>query len=199
MDPRAFLDGITRMSSLYAPQVTNACQNLLSSHDTPRFRTLAGGDVRRLRLASLFQMTMPGAPSIYYGDEIGLCGGHDPGCRGAFPWQAPDEWDRDLLETMRALTGLRKAHPALRYGTWRLLWAEEESFAFERAHAGERIVVLINRRGAPARIQFTFAAREATRLWGEGRAEVRGRSLVIEGARPWSGLILRCSGELVGL
>jgi hypothetical protein len=100
---------------------------------------------------------------------------------------------------MRALTGLRKAHPALCYGTWRLLWAEQESFAFERAHGDERIVVLINRRSAPARIQFALSAREATRLWGEGEAELRGQSLVIEGTRPWSGLILRCSGEPVGL
>jgi hypothetical protein len=100
-----------------------------------------------------------------------------------------------LLDTLRALTQLRRTHPALRYGSWRLLWAEGESFAFERTHAEERIVVTINRRTAPDRIEFALPVREVTCLWGEGQAEVRNQTLTIEGARPWSGLILHCSGE----
>ena len=60
--------------------------NLLGSHDMARFLTLARGDLSALRLATAFQMTYPGAPSIYYGDEIGMAGGHDPANRGAFPW-----------------------------------------------------------------------------------------------------------------
>jgi hypothetical protein len=58
---------------------------------------------------------------------------------------------------------------------------------------------LINRRSTPARIQFALAARETTLLWSEGEAEVRGQFLTLDGARPSSGLILRCSGEPVGL
>ena len=63
---------------LYHPNVTSVMLNLLDSHDMARFLTLARGDKSALRLATLFQMTYPGAPSIYYGDEIGLAGGHDP-------------------------------------------------------------------------------------------------------------------------
>ena len=70
--------------------VTSVMLNLLDSHDMARFVTLARGDQSALRLATLFQMTYPGAPSIYYGDEIGMAGGHDPVNRGAFPWHKPD-------------------------------------------------------------------------------------------------------------
>ena len=73
-------------SGIYPRSVTSVMLNLLSSHDMARFLTLARGDLSALRLATLFQMTYPGAPSIYYGDEIGMAGGHDPLNRGAFPW-----------------------------------------------------------------------------------------------------------------
>ena len=59
--------------------------NLLGSHDTPRARTLCGGDMDAVRLAMLLQMTLPGAPCVYYGDEIGMEGLMDPDCRRAFP------------------------------------------------------------------------------------------------------------------
>ena len=90
--------------------------NLLGSHDMARFITLAKGDQTALRLATLFQMTYPGAPSVYYGDEIGMAGGHDPANRGAFPWQKPETWDTDLLHEFQRLIALRRARPALRRG-----------------------------------------------------------------------------------
>ena len=192
VDAQSFLDGITRMLSLYAPQVTHACQNLLSSHDVERFRTLAGKEAHHQHLATLFQLTMPGAPGIYYGDEIGLAGGHDPDCRRAFPWQTPEDWDTDLLEMIRALNQLRRAHTALRLGTWRLLWAEGESFCFERAYAGEQILVLINRREAPPSLVLDIEAREVRVLWGQGQAAVLDSTLTISNPAPWSGLVLLC-------
>ena len=83
--------------------------NLLGSHDMARFFSLARGDKSALRLATLFQMIYPGAPSIYYGDEIGMTGGHDPANRGAFPWHKPESWDRDLLHEFQRLIALRRA------------------------------------------------------------------------------------------
>lgn len=64
--------------------------NLLDSHDTARFLYEAGGDKARLRLAVAMQMTFPGSPAIFYGDEIGLSGPNDPGCRMAM---SPAVWD----------------------------------------------------------------------------------------------------------
>ena len=90
---------------LYHPNVTAVMLNLLDSHDMARFVTLARGDVSALRLATLFQMTYPGAPSIYYGDEIGLAGAHDPFNRAAFPWEATD-WDMDLLHDFQKMIAL---------------------------------------------------------------------------------------------
>ena len=69
-----------------------------------------------LRLATLFQMTYPGAPSIYYGDEIGMAGGHDPANRGAFPWHQTESWNTELLHEFQRLIALRRqrAVPASR-------------------------------------------------------------------------------------
>jgi cyclomaltodextrinase len=154
---------------------------------------VASGEARRLCLASLFQMTMPGAPGIYYGDEVGMLGGHDPDCRRAFPWHAPESWNTGLLDTIRSLSQMRRAHPALRRGTWRLLWAGEESFAFERACQGERIVVLINRGRAPDAVELALDVAVATTLWGEGQTTVQDGVLTIKYSHPWSGMILLCS------
>ena len=69
------------------------------------------------------QMTVPGAPCIYYGDEIGMAGEQDPYCRRAFPWRGP-AWDRDLLAFVAAVIALRHANAVLRRGAFRILGAE---------------------------------------------------------------------------
>ncbi|MFA6457748.1 MAG: glycoside hydrolase family 13 protein, partial [Bacteroidota bacterium] len=71
---------------LYSHENNLAMQNLLGSHDTERFLTLCKGEVWRMKLAVLFQMTYLGAPMIYYGDEIGMEGGKDPDCRRCMIW-----------------------------------------------------------------------------------------------------------------
>jgi neopullulanase len=88
-DAETFRCEIERLWEVYHPRVTGVQLNLLGSHDMARFLTLARNDKAALRLATLFQMTYSGAPSIYYGDEIGMAGGHDPANRGAFPWHSP--------------------------------------------------------------------------------------------------------------
>ncbi len=61
----------------------------------------------KLRLAYQFLLAYPGAPAIYYGDEVGLEGGKDPDCRKAFPWNE-NEWDRDLRNFIQNLISIRK-------------------------------------------------------------------------------------------
>ena len=90
--------------------------NLLDSHDMARFVTIARGDLSALRLATMFQMTYPGAPSIYYGDEIGLPGGHDPFNRAAFPWDCEALGPGSAARLPAAYIALRKARPSLRRG-----------------------------------------------------------------------------------
>ena len=113
----------------YPPEVTSLQLNLLDSHDTPRFISLAGGDPTALRLATLIQMTLPGAPCIYYGDEVGLEGREDPDCRRAYPWD-PVKQDRGLRDFIAGLIALRHAHPVLRRGRFELLAAQGSAVAY---------------------------------------------------------------------
>ncbi|RUL88476.1 glycoside hydrolase family 13 protein [Tautonia sociabilis] len=142
-DAREFAAQIDRMRGLYHPNVNAVLMNLLGSHDTARFRTLAGGDTSAVRLASLFQMTFPGAPCIYYGDEIGMEGGHEPASRGAFPWDE-SRWDLSLRDDIRRFTRLRHDEPALRRGSFETIFAEGSVFGFLRRLGDDAIVVLLN-------------------------------------------------------
>ena len=140
---RAFGNEIERMLALYAWPITLVQMNMLDSHDTARFLHQAGGDKSALRLAMLFQMTMPGAPNIYYGTEIGLSGGHDPDCRGAFPWDQR-QWDRDLYNFSKRAIALRHAHPALRRGQFETLYSNDDIYAFARRLDDDRLAVIFN-------------------------------------------------------
>ena len=106
---------LEQVMTTYEPTVAELQLNLLDSHDTPRFLSLAGGDRSALRLATLIQMTLPGAPCIYYGDEIGMEGREDPDCRRSFQWD-PARQDGALRAFVAGLIALRKSEPALRYG-----------------------------------------------------------------------------------
>ena len=120
---------LERVMALYPEAVASVLLNLLDSHDTPRFLTLASGDKSALRLATLILMSLPGAPCIYYGDEVGMEGRADPDCRRAYPWD-PVRQDSALRAFVAGLIGLRRAEPVLRRGHFRLLAAEGRSVAY---------------------------------------------------------------------
>jgi len=85
LDASTFADRLESMLETHPWEITLAQLNLLDSHDTARVLWMVQEDECAVRLAALLQMTLPGAPCIYYGSEIGMTGGHDPDCRGAFP------------------------------------------------------------------------------------------------------------------
>ncbi|HEY9720383.1 MAG TPA: glycoside hydrolase family 13 protein [Oscillatoriaceae cyanobacterium] len=93
--------------------VMDAEFNLIDSHDTPRFLSEAGGDTNRLKMAATYQMTHPGAPVVYYGDEIGMNGGADPMNRQPYAW---NNQNTDVRNFYKKLIGLRNQYPALRSG-----------------------------------------------------------------------------------
>ena len=163
-DAPAFAHRLEHMLTAYDPAVVAVQLNLLDTHDTPRFLTMASGDVASFRMATLVQMTVPGAPSIYYGDEIGMAGGQDPDCRRTFPWQAPETWNRDLLAYVSAAAALRHAHPVLRGGAFRVLAAEGMAMAYVRAAADEAFVVALNAGPDPARLVFDLPEAAGRRL-----------------------------------
>ena len=173
IDAAGAMDGLARLWARYAWPVTLANQNLIGSHDTPRFLSVAGGKLWRLRLAAVLQMTFPGAPGIYYGDEVGMTGLDDRGSRGAFPWE-PDPTAHPLVTTLSSLTALRREHPALVRGEWRPLPSEGHVLAFERRLAGRRVAVVINR----GRRRETELPTPGQLLWGDGM--VSGKTLTID-------------------
>lgn len=143
MNAHEFADEVDRILNLYPQDITYAQLNLLDSHDMPRFLSCVGGDKNSLKLAWLFMFTLPGAPCIYYGDEIGLDGGHDPDCRRAFPWDE-SRWDTDLLSYVKACIALRMEHPALRQGSYHKIYAEGDVIAYSRELDGEKLITIFN-------------------------------------------------------
>ena len=122
----------------------------LDSHDLPRFRTATGGDGsgnisrrgREKHLVGLaLQLAMPGVPSIFAGDEIGLTGVDGEHSRTPFPWHRREEWDEPTLDAYRAWIALRHQHVALRHGGLRWVHVGDDSMTFLRENADERILV----------------------------------------------------------
>jgi cyclomaltodextrinase len=140
-DCREFDRRVQRILCRYPDAAIPVLYNLLGSHDTPRFSTLCGGDIRRMRLAVAFQMTFPGIPAIYYGDEFAMRGENDPDCRGAMNWEGGD---RDLYAFYRLMASLRRANPPLKFGDFRSIICEGCVYGYARRHEGQTVYVLLN-------------------------------------------------------
>ncbi|WP_008319194.1 glycoside hydrolase family 13 protein [Leptolyngbya sp. PCC 6406] len=130
LDAAGYGQKIKALLDLYPWEIQLAQLNLLSSHDIARALSVMGDDQTSLELAVLLQMTFPGAPSIYYGDEVGLRGGLDPDCRWALPPRS--EWNLELWQHHRDLIALRHDQPALRLGDYRILATVDHAYCFAR-------------------------------------------------------------------
>jgi cyclomaltodextrinase len=181
---------IDQTLSLYDRAINEVQLNLLDSHDTPRFLTMVQGDEAALRLAILFQMTYPGAPCLYYGDEIGIGAAPlplpwnpstDPSCRPGMPWDA-SRWSTSLPEYVKKAIALRTAHPVLRRGDYQSLASDTTVYAFTRRLRDEVMVVVLNA-GKEARTLDLIAPAGLTEgqtlvdIWGGSTAQVKGGAL----------------------
>ena len=153
IDGPEFARRLEHIVTMYRPQTIAAQLNLLGSHDTPRFVTAAGGDRQAYRLAMLAVNTLPGAPCIYYGDEIGMVGRHDPDNRRSFPWDE-SRWDHELLDFVRCATSLRSEHDYLRHGEFTTLAAEGQVVAYARHDSNAGAIVILNAGTVPGRLSF---------------------------------------------
>lgn len=133
---------IQDLLQLYPWEIQLTQLNLLASHDTARLFTIAGGDHASVELATLLLLTFPGAPSIYYGDEVELPGALDPDSRRGFPLEA--EWNQEILACHRQLIELRHRYQALRTGNYQVLHAQGGLYIFARSLAAERLIVAVN-------------------------------------------------------
>jgi len=161
-----FAEGISAMLALYDWQVNLVQLNLIDSHDMARALWILKNDVAALKLCVLFQMTMPGAPCIYYGDEVGLSAGDDPMCREAFPWHSEDTWNHDLLQFYRKAVALRHAHKVLRTGTFQIIHAQNDVFAFKRQLDQQAALVALN----AGKTEQVIGIARPTRSWQAWRA-----------------------------
>lgn len=148
--PSQFVEGLMNVHNLYAPQVSRNQLNLLSSHDTPRFITEAGGDRKLAALGAVVQFTWPGAPSVYYGEEIGMEGGRDPQNRRGMRWDLVGP-KNELLEIYTKLIHLRTQSRLLALGDPVKLtqFDEADVASYGRALDRDFAVVVLNRGSKP--------------------------------------------------
>ncbi|MGF1480968.1 MAG: glycoside hydrolase family 13 protein [Cyanophyceae cyanobacterium] len=178
-----------KLLALYPWPIQLVQLNLLASHDTARLLTIAGGDRASVELATLLLMTFPGAPSIYYGDEVGLPGAFDPDCRRGFPRQA--DWDLKFLHIHKRLIALRHQYRALRIGTYRSLYADEAVYVFARTLDRETALVAVNvgMSGATVRLAADLPTRPEQVLYGNAQVSRHDTQLEIK-LPPRSGCVI---------
>jgi hypothetical protein len=197
----------------YPPEVFRSLWNLIDSHDTERaLWTLTPGDEttagreldaaalnegkKRLRLAAFVQFTMPGMPTIYYGDEVGVTGDDDPDDRRTYPW--PDlggSPDGDLLADYQALSQLRADNPALRDGDLRFLYVgsdDEGTIVYARHTEGQVALVAINRSNEARTMTVPVAGLlpDGTFMSGGNRGATVDDGVVVVSVTPLSGAVL---------
>ena len=163
----ALAQTVMTIAENYPAQVLACNMNMLGTHDTARILTALVDDfdgsreelakrkltsqqrelaVKRLKLAALLQFTLPGSPSIYYGDEAGMEGAKDPFNRRTYPWGKEDS---ELLTYFRLMGSLRKQYPVLRDGDVRFLHNEGGRLCFQRTGESGSLKVYVNRNEAP--------------------------------------------------
>jgi 4-alpha-glucanotransferase len=157
---------LMRLWENYPRENTYALMNLIGSHDVLRILTLLGEapaeeelseearrgyrlsqeartlGIRRLKMLMLVQMTWPGVPCIYYGDEAGLEGYTDPYNRAAYPWGRENQ---EILDWTRRLTRLRREYEVFTEGKYRLFVLGEDILGYRISGREEEVIVLINR------------------------------------------------------
>ncbi len=174
---RAFRAGVPWPSTLHS-------WTLLDSHDHARFRTVAGSRERQLVGIGL-QMTTPGVPMVFAGDEIGLEGDWGEDARRTMPWNRPETWDTALLDEYRRLIELRRGSQALARGAIRYAAVGEDVVAYLREHGGERLLCLAARAGhEPVRLPLRLLGCEGLETLYGGDAAIEGDEIVLPSDGP---------------
>lgn len=183
---------VLRILENYPKPCVRLLMNHIGTHDTARILTVLGTDkmppsreeqsctklseeeykigVKRLKLASVLQYTLPGVPSVYYGDEAGMTGYGDPFCRAGYPW---NEENNELLEHYRFLGEFRRLNPAFKEGDYQPLIVDDNLFAFERKGAENSILVVVNR---------GFEEREITtpKIFGNEKIKIKPMDFILK-------------------
>ncbi len=150
-----YVDSMNSVKSTIPWRSLVASMTLLDSHDTARFRHVVGNQFDRHIAGIALQMTYPGVPSIFHGDEIGLGGAYGEDARRPMPWGQPDTWDHDFFNEVRALISIRKESDAIARGGLRYIAVERDYFAFLREDLKESVLVVIVRKSGKVSIPLS--------------------------------------------
>ncbi|MBO5237827.1 MAG: glycoside hydrolase family 13 protein [Lachnospiraceae bacterium] len=170
-NPDAFIGALRHHMSRFHHQSLYISMNELSNHDHSRFLTRTNRMVGRthtlgpeaasqninkgvFREAVVFQMTWPGAPTIYYGDEAGVCGWTDPDNRRTYPWGHEDQ---ELIDFHRDIIRIHKDNSALMRGSYRFLHGSHKVVAYGRFDEHNKVIVVLNNNYEDIELKFSVA------------------------------------------
>ena len=125
----------------YPKEYFYSTMNMLGNHDTERVLTVLNNNVNLLKEAVIIQMTLPGVPLIYYGDEAGLTGGKDPSNRKSYPW---GKENKDILEFYKKISAIRVSEEALKSGEIEFLEFNNGILGYERVLNKDKIIIVVN-------------------------------------------------------
>lgn len=180
-NPDSFFGSMRHFMTRFHTQSLQVAMNELSNHDHSRFLTRTNRKVGRtaylgpeaanegvdkaiMRLAVMIQMTWPGAPTIYYGDEAGLCGWTDPDNRRAYPWGREDQ---DLIDFHKEIIRIHKDYQAMKTGSILFLHGQYQFISYGRFDEQDKFVVAINSGEQPVSVNlpvWRLGLTEATRM-----------------------------------
>lgn len=196
LDAIGYGDRVQHLLSLYPWDIQLTQLNLLSSHDVARILSVVQEDEASVVLALLLMMASPGAPCIYYGDEVGLLGELDPDSRRVFP---PEEiWNQELLGIHKQLITLRRSHQALCMGDYRILLAQDCTYSFLRQIEADAEAIIVAVNTGPNVSQIALPAEKldspkTANLWfsyGEATGSLSESMTLVLTLPPRSGLML---------
>lgn len=170
-NPDAFIGALRHHMSRFQHPSLYVAMNELSNHDHSRFLTRTNRMVGRIhtlgpeaaeqnvnkgvfREAVVFQMTWPGAPTIYYGDEAGVCGWTDPDNRRTYPWGHEDQ---ELIDFHRDIIKIHKENSALMQGSYKFLLGEHKVVAYGRFDESNKVIVILNNNYEAVELKFSVS------------------------------------------
>lgn len=190
---KQFDEAINRVMMMYPQAVHNAMWTFLSSHDTMRMFTRCGNSSERMRAAAFFQMTCPGVPMVYYGDEIAMRGGDDPECRRSMEWQRVAS--SRMLPYYERLTYNRTHVLALREGEMTTYEVGEDGlYAYLRGEGRNAALCAINTTDEPMKRMLRLpdwwtGDKYVYNMMAEKRLPVKGGEVTLT-LKPWSGAVI---------
>ncbi|GAE93390.1 neopullulanase [Gracilibacillus boraciitolerans JCM 21714] len=159
MDSQTFADSITKVLHMYPQNVNEVAFNLLDSHDTARILTEAEENKNKIKLLYLFQLSFIGTPCIYYGDEIGMTGGGDPGCRKCMEWDISKQ-DLNLFQFVQTLLKMRKEVPAFgNRANFRFLEVKNDVVVYQKKAETETLIYVLNNGGKDQTVDVSALAK----------------------------------------